>query len=91
MSADRSRFDVGAYLFLRADGRAVARNIFLDGNTYTDSHSVSKNLFVADLSAGVAINYKNTKLAYALVYRTEEFKEQDDAQVFGTGSLNWTF
>ena len=49
------------------------------------------NLFVADLSAGVAVNYKNTKLAYALVYRTKEFEEQDEAQVFGTLSLNWTF
>lgn len=91
MGADRSRFDIGAYLFVRVDGRAVARNVFLDGNTYRDSHSVSKNPFVADLSAGAAINYKNTKLAYALVYRTEEFEEQDDAQVFGTVSLNWTF
>ena len=91
MAADRSWFDVGAYLFVRVDGRAVARNIFLDGNTYSDSHSVSKNPFVADLSAGAAINYKNTKLSYALVYRTKEFDEQDDAQVFGTVSLNWTF
>ena len=91
MSADRSWFDVGAYLFLRVDGRAVARNIFLDGNTFSDSHSVSKNLFVADLSAGVAINYQNTKLAYSLVYRTEEFDEQDGGQVFGAVSVNWTF
>jgi lipid A 3-O-deacylase len=91
MGADRSRFDVGAYLFARVDGRAVARNIFLDGNTYSDSHSVSKNPLVADLSAGVAFNLKNTKLAYALVYRTKEFKQQEDAQVFGTVSVNWTF
>ncbi len=91
MGADRSRFDVGTYLFARVDGRAVARNIFLDGNTYGDSHSVSKKPLVADLSAGVAINFKNTKLAYALVYRTKEFKGQADEQVFGTVSVNWTF
>jgi hypothetical protein len=48
-------------------------------------------MFVADLSVGVAINYKNTKLAYAFVYRTKEFTDQDEAQVFGTVSLNWTF
>ncbi len=91
MGADRSWFDLGAYLFVRVDGRAVARNIFLDGNTFRDSHSVSKNPLVADMSAGAAINYKNTKLAYAFVYRTKEFEEQEDAQVFGTVSLNWTF
>ncbi|RPJ34932.1 MAG: DUF2219 family protein [Verrucomicrobiaceae bacterium] len=37
------------------------------------------------------MNYKNTKLAYALVCRTEEFKGQDGGQTFGTVSLNWTF
>ena len=91
LAADRSRFDLGAYVFARVDGRAVARNIFLDGNTYTDSHSVDSNPLVADLCAGVAMNYKNTKIAYALVYRTKEFKGQDEGQTFGTVSLNWTF
>ncbi len=79
------------YLFARVDGRAVGRNIFLDGNTFSDSHSVDSNPFVADLSAGVAVNIKNTKLAYAFVYRTKEFKDQEDTQIFGTVSLNWTF
>ncbi len=91
LAADRARFDLGAYLFLRADGRAVARNIFLDGSTFSDSHSVDKYPFVADLSAGVAVNIKNTKLAYAMVYRTKEFKGQDGGQLFGTVSCNWTF
>lgn len=93
LAADRSRVgvDLGAYLFARVDGRAVARNIFLDGNTYTDSHSVDSRPLVADLSAGVAMNYKNTKVAYALVYRTKEFKGQEEGQTFGTVSLNWTF
>lgn len=91
MAADRAWFDLGAYLFLRVDGRAVARNIFLDGNTFSDSPSVDKYPLVADLSAGVAMNIKNTKLAYALVYRTEEFEGQDGGQLFGTVSLNWTF
>ena len=89
--ADRSRFDMGLYFFTRVDGRAVARNIFLDGNTFRDSHSVGHYPFVADLSAGVALNYKNTKLAYAFVYRTREFSSQEEAQIFGTVSLNWTF
>ena len=89
--ADRSRFDLGLYVFARADGRAVGHNIFLDGNTFGDSPSVGHNPFVADLSVGVAVNIKNTKLAYAFVYRTKEFSEQQEAQIFGTVSLNWTF
>jgi len=90
-AAYRSRIDFGMYLFTRIEGRAVGRNIFLDGNTFTNSHSVDRNIFVADLSAGVAMNFKNTKIAYALVYRTKEFKDQVEGQVFGTVSLNWTF
>lgn len=37
------------------------------------------------------MNIKNTKLAYAFVYRTKEFRGQENAQIFGTVSLNWTF
>lgn len=91
MGADRSRFDLGMYIFARVDGRAVGHNIFLDGNTFGDGPSVGHNAFVADLSAGLAVNYKNTKLAYALVYRTKEFSAQRNAQIFGTVSINITF
>ena len=38
------------YLFAFVDGRAVGRDIFLDGNTFTDSHSVTRKTFVGDLS-----------------------------------------
>jgi lipid A 3-O-deacylase len=91
LASARSVVDFGLYLFSRVDGRLVAHNIFLDGNTFGESHSVDRNLWVADLSAGVGVNYKNTKLAYALVYRTEEFKGQKGPQVFGTVSVNFAF
>jgi hypothetical protein len=91
MGAERSRFDLGMYLFARVDGRAVGRNIFLDGNTFGSSHSVGHKPLVADLSLGVAMNIKNTKIAYAFVYRTKEFDSQRNAQIFGTVSINWTF
>ena len=89
--APRSRFDLGLYLFARADGRAVAHNIFLDGNTFGNSPSVDRKWFVADLSVGAAVNIKNTKLAYAFVYRTKEFYGQKEGQIFGTVSMNFAF
>jgi hypothetical protein len=52
---------------------------------------VGHNPFVADLSVGVAMNIKNTKIAYAFVYRSKEFDSQQEAQIFGTVSINWTF
>ena len=77
----------GFYIFTRADAHAVAHNIFLDGNTFSNSHSVDRNIFVADLSIGFAITRGNTKLAYAHVFRTREFRGQDEVEVFGTVSL----
>lgn len=88
--SDRLRiFDLGAYVFARADGRAVAHNIFLDGNTFGNSPSVTKKPFVADLTLGASVNYRNTKLTYALTYRSAEFDGQKaGGQVFGSVSLS---
>lgn len=81
----------GAHFFVRAEGRAVARDIFLDGNTFQASHSVDKEPFVGDLAAGISLNWKNTALTYSYVIRSREFKGQTDAQVFGSIMLSWTF
>jgi hypothetical protein len=75
----------GIHLFLNVDGRAVLRDIFLDGNTWKDSHSVDKRYFVADLGAGMGISAKRFKLTYGVIYRTKEFHEQSsNGQIFGT-------
>lgn len=79
------------YLFVSVDGRAVLRDIFLDGNTFTDSHSVDKKHFVADLSAGISIIYHRFKLSYAQVYRTEEFEGQNGGHTFGSLTFSLTF
>ena len=81
----------GWSLFAGVDGRAIARNIFLDGNTFSDSHSVDKNYFVADLNAGISLIYKKTRISYTLVHRTEEFEGQDDRQIFGSISISRQF
>jgi hypothetical protein len=81
----------GFSLFAGLDGRAIARNIFLDGNTWKESHSVDKNHFVADIASGVSVVYKPVKLTYTHVYRTKEFKDQDGGQFFGSLSISLTF
>ncbi len=79
------------YLFGGIEGRAVAQNIFLDGNTFTDSYSVDKKHFVADANAGIALTYNKVRLSYTLVYRTAEFHGQDGGDVFGSISLGVRF
>lgn len=73
------------------EGRAVARNIFLDGNTIADSPSVDKKPFVADATLGVSAAYGKARVSYAMVYRTKEFEEQDKDSLFGTVSLGYRF
>lgn len=79
------------YLFGGLDGRAIARNIFLDGNSFKDSHSVDKKYFVGDANAGFALTYDDYRLAYTLNYRTREFHGQDNPSVFGSITLSTRF
>ncbi len=79
------------FLFGGAEGRAVARNIFLDGNTFRDSYSVDKKILVGDLTGGLALTYGPTRLSYALIYRTKEFTRQKNGDVFGSVSLGVRF
>ncbi len=79
------------YLFGGVETRAVARNIFLDGNTFANSHSVDKKPFVADVNAGIALTYGKVRASYALIYRTKEFDDQDKGDLFGTVTLGVRF
>lgn len=90
-TAKRAGFDLGLYVFARVDGRAVAHNVFLDGNTFGNSVSVDRKPLVADVSVGASLNYHNTKFTYAVTYRTEEFEQQSEAQLFGSVTVNLAF
>lgn len=80
---------LGGYLFVGIDGRAVARDIFLDGNTFRDSHSVDdRRPVVGDLQAGIALHYADVQLAFTYVHRTEQFVAQAGPQRFGAVSVS---
>ena len=81
----------GVHLFFGAEGRAVGRNVFLDGNTWERSPHVPKKVFVGDLMGGVGLVLGRTKITYTHVYRTEEYYGQKGPQVFGSVSLAVTF
>ncbi len=79
------------YMFTGLNTRLVARDIFLDGNTFRDSAHIDKKNVVADANAGLALTLGNTRIAYTLVYRTKEFEGQDDPSIFGSISLTQRF
>lgn len=81
----------GIHLFLAVDGNAVARNILFDGNTFRESHSVTKRPFVADLIGGIGMIVHRFKITYAYVHRTKEFDTQKEEENFGAISVSFTF
>lgn len=76
-------------VFAGVQGRAVARNLFLDGNTFEDSASVERTPLVADFQTGFSISAGDWRLAYTYVWRTEEFETQPTRQDFGALALSW--
>ncbi len=86
-SPKKSRF----HFFVSADGKAVAHDIFLDGNLYHDSHSVDKEILVGELMGGFVWQFESMKWTYSYIYRSKQFEEQDENQTFGSLSLAWSF
>ena len=81
----------GAYVFAGVDGRAIARNLFLDGNTFESSRSVSKMNLVGDVTFGAAMTFDSFRLAFTRVIRSREYKSQAQQDQFGAVDLTFRF
>lgn len=84
--------ELGGYLFATVEGRAVARNIFLDGNTFRgDSPHVDKEPLVGSLQFGVTVTYGAARLSYTHVLMTKEFDTEQGHPVFGALTFSYRF
>lgn len=83
--------EFSAYVFAAVTGRVMLRDIFLDGNTFSSSHSIDKRYLVGDLILGASTILGGVKFSYAQVFRTREFIGQDHNQNFGSISMSFTF
>ncbi|MBB4312303.1 lipid A deacylase LpxR family protein [Roseospira marina] len=88
-------FDTGVgsgwYLFAGLDARAVARDIFLDGNTFRDSASVDKKPFVGEAHAGAVVYFNDFRIAYTHVFQTKQFDTQNGLGSHGALSIAVNF
>ncbi len=89
--ADFDEYRLGIHFFTAFEVRAVLRDIFLDGNTFEDSHSVDKEPLVADFMGGIAVHYGRIQMNYSVIFRTREFKQQDDNHTFGAVSVTYVY
>jgi lipid A 3-O-deacylase len=77
------------YLFAGIEGRAVARNLFLEGNTFNRDSHVEKEVLVADYNLGFALIADMFALRAAYTERTREFKTQQRNDKFFSVSLSY--
>ena len=79
------------YGFLGLEGRFMAYNMLLDGNTFKSSHSVDRREWVGDAKAGLALTWSQWQITFASVWRTHEFHGQDGHDQFGSVTLTYGF
>ena len=85
----RPNSSISLYAFAGLQGRFVAHNIFLDGNTFRDSHSVDKKLWVGDANFGVALLFGRFKIAYTNAFKSREFDGQNNYSRFGSLAVSF--
>lgn len=79
-------------VFFGWDTRLMGRNLFLDGNTFKESHRVGRQWWVHDAALGATASYDNWRASYTLNWRSKEFHSPlADDQVFGSLSLTYQF
>ena len=81
----------GIYAFAAVDGKAVLRDIFLDGNTIRDSHSVDKNALIADILVGIGLRAGRFNLNYSYVFWTKRFDTESKGQIFGAIKISYVY
>jgi len=76
------------YFFLGAEGRAVGRDLFIEGNTIGGRDGVDAERLVGELFGGFVYSNGRFRATYTHVWRTSEFKAQDGGQDYGALSLS---
>ncbi|MCH7500174.1 MAG: lipid A deacylase LpxR family protein [Nitrospinae bacterium] len=84
----RKDHQVTFYVYAGGEGRVMGVNIFLDGNTFTESHQVDKKIFVGDAHFGVVLVHHWLRLSFSQVFRSSEFNGQKELSEFGSLSLS---
>jgi lipid A 3-O-deacylase len=81
----------GFTLFASIEGRAVLRNIFLDGNTFLSNSGVTKIPFICEISIGFRIFFGNLQLIYSQRQQSREFINQPYPHQFGSLAISYIF
>ena len=79
------------YIYLSLEARLVYRNIFLDGNTFTNSHKVEKKPIVGDMAYGFVYIFNNMRIAISTISRSKEYTTQKEDTNYGAISFSFEY
>jgi lipid A 3-O-deacylase len=78
-----------AYLFLGGNAEGVARDLFLDGGTFTHSAHVTRERLIGDWERGIGIRLWRLGLEYRAVTQAREYRTGPATHPFGGITLTW--
>lgn len=87
LPSSKQSFSLGLW----AEGAAVGRDIFLDGNSFKESVSVDKEIFVAKGGFSLSYRYKRFFIDYFRTFSTKEFKTQSYYHHYGTFHISYRY
>jgi lipid A 3-O-deacylase len=81
----------GVHVFFGTEGWVVGHSAFLDGNLFRSSHSVEREVFVAEIKTGLVVDLSRVQLAVSYVSRSPEFTGQSERNRYGSVSAKVEF
>ncbi len=67
----------------------IARNLFLDGNTFRESVRAEKRAWVSEAAVGVGYGFARWGVEYRFVVRGREYEAQPGPHGYGSVALKW--
>lgn len=81
----------GWFFFANTSANYVANDIFINGNSFKDSHSVALKHWQYGVSAGLVANLYDWSVTYTLLYLSDQYEGQNEASRFGSVTLSYQF
>ncbi len=91
LTSTKQNSQISYYLNFSLKANLIARDIFLDGNTFRNSHSVDKNYATLDIGYGFSCAYENFTFDYLREHSTKKYKTQDKLHSYGSFIFGYYF
>lgn len=88
-AADRGQRAVSVYALGGVRQRAVAHNLFLDGNTFGSGPRVERRPWVTETEVGAGVGVGRLRVEYRVETRGREYRTEPAGHQYSTFALTW--